>query len=138
MFVSHPIFFRLILIFISVIIRILSFKINISWFFFLLLLVFLGGVIILIIYINTLIINEKFYFLKNNKVIFFSFIVLIFFILKKNTFLKINDSNFISIILYENINIYMLLFLILYLLLTLICVVKLIKFEYGPLIKRLF
>ena len=64
MFVSHPIFFRLILIFISVIIRILSFKINISWFFFLLLLVFLGGVIILIIYINTLIINEKNFSLK--------------------------------------------------------------------------
>ena len=39
--------------------------------------------------------------------------------------------------LYESINFLSLVFLIFYLLLTLICVVKLVKFEYGPLIKRL-
>ena len=43
-----------------------------------------------------------------------------------------------SINLYESINFLSLMFLILYLLLTLICVVKLVKFEYGPLIKRLY
>ena len=43
-----------------------------------------------------------------------------------------------SINLYESINFLSLIFLILYLLLTLICVVKLVKFEYGPLIKRLY
>ena len=42
-----------------------------------------------------------------------------------------------TIIIYENINFFIMMFLILYLLLTLICVVKLIKFEYGPLVKRL-
>merc|ERR1712237_294372 len=98
---------------ISIIIGIIVIKITLSWFFYLLVLVFLGGVIVLIIYINTLAINEKFFFIK------------------------INLSNFISIILYESMNSVSLLFLILYLLLTLICVVKLVKFEYGPLIKRL-
>jgi len=82
--------------------------------------------------------NEKFFLLKSNKILFFSFILLRLFFLKKNIFLKINNSNFISIILYENINVFIIIFLMLYLLLTLICVVKLIKFEYGPLIKRLF
>ena len=65
------------------------------------------------------------------------FIILLQIIFFKNFFIKINLSNFISIILYESMNSVSLLFLILYLLLTLICVVKLVKFEYGPLIKRL-
>ena len=138
-YISHPIFFRVILISISLFIRVLLIKINISWFFFLLMLVFLGGVIVLVIYINTLSINEKF-FIKNFSFIDFyylRFLFLILMFLKKNTTIKINYSNFIPAMLYENINFYVIIFLIVYLLLTIICVVKLIKFEYGPLIKRL-
>ena len=126
------------LITISLIVSMMVFKINISWFFFLIMLVFLGGVMILIIYMNTLAINEKFFFVKKN----FSFIILCMplitiFLILKNTFFKINPRNSIRILIYENINHYIIIFLIIYLLLTLICVVKLIKFEYGPLIKRL-
>ena len=121
-------------------IRIIIMKINISWFFFLLMLVFLGGVIVLVIYINTLSINEKF-FMKNfsfiDRVFIINFIIIAF-ILKKNIFIKINLNRFSPMSLYENTNFFLLLFLILYLLLTIICVVKLIKFEYGPLIKRLY
>ena len=121
-------------------IRIIIMKINISWFFFLLMLVFLGGVIVLVIYINTLSINEKF-FIKNfsfiDRVFIINFIIIAF-ILKKNIFIKINLNRFSPMSLYENTNFFLLLFLILYLLLTIICVVKLIKFEYGPLIKRLY
>ena len=101
-------------------------------------LVFLGGVMILIIYINTLAINEKFFFIKKNfSFIFSSIIILLLFLIRKNNFIKINTRNSIALLIYENINFYIMVFLILYLLLTLICVVKLIKFEYGPLIKRL-
>ena len=64
--------------------------------------------------------------------------IIIAFILKKNIFIKINLNRFSPMSLYENTNFFLLLFLILYLLLTIICVVKLIKFEYGPLIKRLY
>ena len=99
---------------------------------------FLGGVIVLIIYINTLAINEKFFFIKKNfSFIFSSIIILLLFLIRKNNFIKINTRNSIALLIYENINFYIMVFLILYLLLTLICVVKLIKFEYGPLIKRL-
>ena len=91
----------------------------------------------MIIYINTLIINEKIFFYKKNIFSFIIFLPILLFFLKKNSFIKINDANFISMIIYENINFFIIVFLILYLLLTLICVVKLIKFEYGPLVKRL-
>merc|ERR1712001_585515 len=111
-FLFHPIFFRLIL-------------------------VFLGGVIILVIYINTLIINEKIFSVKLTKFLGIIFIRRLFFFLRKNTFYKIRINRFSAIIIYEKINFFLLIFLIIYLLLTLICVVKLIKFEFGPLIKRL-
>merc|ERR1712105_128610 len=65
------------------------------------------------------------------------FIILTQIIFFKNFYLKVNFSNYMSIRLYESINLLSLIFLMLYLLLTLICVVKLVKFEYGPLIKRL-
>merc|ERR1711950_70663 len=101
-------------------------------------LVFLGGVIILVIYINTLIINEKIFSVKLTKSLS---VILIrrffFFFLRKNTFYKISINRFRAIMIYEKINFFLLVFLIIYLLLTLICVVKLIKFEFGPLIKRL-
>jgi len=67
----------------------------------------------------------------------FIFLFLTQLIIFKNIFVKTNYSNIISISLYDSINSLSLVFLILYLLLTLICVVKLVKFEYGPLIKRL-
>merc|ERR1712241_1410666 len=77
------------------------------------------------------------YKIFNKSLFLLMFIILFQIIFFKNFFIKINLSNFISIILYESMNSVSLLFLILYLLLTLICVVKLVKFEYGPLIKRL-
>jgi len=81
---------------------------------------------------------KNFFFIKKNfSFIFFSIIILLLFLIRKNNFIKINTRNSIALLIYENINFYIMVFLILYLLLTLICVVKLIKFEYGPLIKRL-
>ena len=136
------IFISLILIILALIIRILAFFINISWFFYLLVLVFLGGVIILIIYISTLATNEKFYVfrLKNKRLISILLILRIVFInlIVFPSFDKIPPHNFIPNILYEPINFNSILFLMLYLLLTIICVVKLVKFEAGPLIIRLY
>merc|ERR1712152_127750 len=94
------------------------------------------GVIILVIYINTLIINEKIFSVKLTKSLSVILIRKVLFFLRKNTFYKIIINRFRAIMIYEKIN-FFLLFLIIYLLLTLICVVKLIKFEFGPLIKRL-
>ena len=130
------------LIIVSLIISRLTFSINISWFFYLLVLVFLGGVIILIIYIRTLATNEKFYVFRLK----FKILILVLSVLCARltnllvfiSFDKIPPHNFIPNILYEAINFNSMLFLILYLLLTIICVVKLVKFEAGPLIIRLY
>merc|ERR1712179_148292 len=122
---SHPIRLRISLIIMAILARIITFSINSSWFFYLIILVFLGGVIILIIYISTLAANEK---LR---------ILIITIIKYKNIINFISINNTAVGILYESSNFTLLLFLILYLLLTLVCVVKLVKFESGPLIKRL-
>ena len=104
-------------------------------------LVFLGGVIILIIYIRTLAANEKFrrvpvsYNILGLITTVRLFILVIF--KYKNILHFIRRNNTAVGIIYEASNFSLLLFLIIYLLLTLVCVVKLVKFESGPLIKRL-
>jgi len=116
---------------------IISFRV--SWFFYLLVLVFLGGVIVLIIYMRTLSSNEKFLRLRP-KFRIFSFILTIGFILRVpiyNIRSKIETYFSRRTILYEQDQLRSLSFLIIYLLLVLVCVVKLVKFEFGPLIKRL-
>merc|ERR1712148_82405 len=94
-YIFHPIFFSFILIAISLLV----------------------SIIILIIYINTLAINEKFFFTKKNfSFIISSIIILLLFLIRKNNFIKINTRNSIALLIYENINFYIIIFLILYLL----------------------
>ena len=94
----HPITLGVILIFYSLILRIISIILSRSWIFYLLILVFLGGVIILIIYIRTLSANEKFSN-KNNTNIIFIIIFLLTILLNSNfinnSFIFIN-YNFIN------------------------------------------
>ena len=115
-------------------------KINITWFFYLLVLVFLGGVIVLIIYISTLAANEKFFLsvdiIKRGVRVVVSLATAIVFY-QKYAYAKISSGGIIASVLYEGPNTRLLVFLIFYLLLTLVAVVKLVKFESGPLIKRL-
>merc|ERR1739846_2850 len=105
------------------------------WFFYLLVLVFLGGVIILIIYIRTLAANEKFIAPKS-----FNLFAPVFIIFIRNNYnytLKSSFNTRILINLYEYSNRRISIFLITYLLITMVCVVKLVKFERGPLVGRL-
>lgn len=139
-YASHPISLGLILVILSLITGAFLIKIRISWFFYLLVLVFLGGVIVLIIYIRTLAANEKIFFKVTNKMVIFTFlslIILLFLLLEKNLKIKTSIGVIVAGSLYECSNISTLIFLIIYLLLTIVCVVKLVKFESGPLIKRL-
>ena len=115
-----------------------SFFFTTSWIIYLLILVFLGGVIILIGYIRTLASNEKIE-LKLNKIILY--IILSFFniILLKENYNFSNQSyslSWVNSIYCTNHNI-LILFLFIYLLLTIVCVIKLIKIEGRPLVKRL-
>lgn len=139
-FSSHPISLGLSLVVLALITGFMVIKINISWFFYLLVLVFLGGVIILIIYIRTLAANEKFFTeVSQGKLALFllASVIPAGAIISKFRRLKIRPGIMAAGTLYECSNMSILIFLIVYLLLTIICVVKLVKFESGPLIKRL-
>jgi len=136
---SHPISLGIVIIVISVIIGVYILNLVYSWFFYLLILVFLGGVIVLIIYIRTLSANEKF----SPMVVTLPLFVLLALImsitsnsLTQSFSNRVTSRSFISQ-LYQHKNARLLLFLIVYLLITLVCVVKLVKYEEGPLSKRL-
>lgn len=138
-YVNHPISLGFILIFYALVTGLLSIILRNSWFFYLLVLVFLGGVIILIIYISTLSANEKF-FLDNAGlpmmfVLFLSLSLIFYF--EFNNRINISIKNCFISNVYEQSNSRLTIILILYLLLTILCVVKLVKFEKGPLVRRL-
>lgn len=107
-------------------------------FFFLLILVFLGGVIILIGYIRTLASNEKIEFKLNKIILYFILSIFNIILLKENYIFSIQSYSlsWVNSIYYTNHNI-LILFLFIYLLLTIVCVIKLIKIEGRPLVKRL-
>ena len=103
-------------------------------------LVFLGGVIILIIYIRTLAANEKFIILETSNlflVIIRGLVIRLILPSAYNYLMKSSPNINIVINLYEYANSRLSMFLILYLLITIVCVVKLVKFEKGPLVGRL-
>merc|ERR1719450_2042306 len=94
--------------------------------------------IVLIIYIRTLSANEKF----SPMVVTLPLFVLLALImsitsnsLTQSFSNRVTSRSFVSQ-LYQHKNARLLLFLIVYLLITLVCVVKLVKYEEGPLSKR--
>jgi len=100
-------------------------------------LVFLGGVIVLIIYMSTLCTNEKFTIFTGQNLKFLVPVPIIMAI----TPTSLAGSNSLSLIraslIFERNQFSAIVFLMSYLLIALICVVKLVKFEAGPLTKRL-
>jgi len=136
---THPISLGLVLIFYSLLIGRASIVFSIPWFFYLLVLVFLGGVIVLIIYIRTLAANEKFRLPKFSNPLRFLVLTGIMLVLPNISRLRFKSRQSINIVinLYEYSNGRLSIFLILYLLITIVCVVKLVKFEKGPLVGRL-
>merc|ERR1712004_870593 len=115
---THPISLGLVLIFYSLLI---------------------GGVIVLIIYIRTLAANEKFRLPKFSNPLRFLALTGIILILPNISRFRSKSRQSINIVinLYEYSNGRLSIFLILYLLITIVCVVKLVKFEKGPLVGRL-
>merc|ERR1712243_69339 len=136
MIMSHPITLGIIIIIMALNIGLWAFYIVYSWFIYLLVLVFLGGVI-LIIYISTLSANEK--FSPNNIYLATLLFCTPIIFSNSNLLVSVNIRDNINIIthMYESKNVSILSYLMIYLLITLVCVVKLVKFEDGPLIKRL-
>ena len=136
---THPISLGIILIFYSLLIGGTTILFRTPWFFYLLVLVFLGGVIILIIYIRTLAANEKFIIPRpvNYLMPIVAILVRTFLLSNYNYIVKSSLNIRIVINLYEYSNRRLSIFLIIYLFITIVCVVKLVKFERGPLVGRL-
>jgi len=136
---THPISLGIVLIFYSLLIGVTAITFRAPWFFYLLVLVFLGGVIILIIYIRTLAANEKFIQPEFPRIIIFIMVgIIVRFMLTNYNYGNKSSHNIrILINLYEYSNRRLSIFLITYLLVTIVCVVKLVKFERGPLVGRL-
>merc|ERR1712055_1018333 len=129
---------RFILITITLTVSFLVSFFTTSWIIYLLILVFLGGVIILIGYIRTLASNEKIEFKLNKIILYFILSIFNIILLKENYIFSIQSYSlsWVNSIYYTNHNI-LILFLFIYLLLTIVCVIKLIKIEGRPLVKRL-
>ena len=114
--------------------------ISCSWILYILVLIFLGGVIVLVVYITTLAANEKFIFMKGygnylalGVVLFISIRGII--PLGGATRGLAPNRNMVTVI-FDSVNATLYMFRVLYLLLALICVVKVIKLEKGPLVVR--
>lgn len=109
------------------------------WFSYLLIIVFLGGVIVLIIYMRAMSSNEKFnnlFYVNISHARMLIIIATVPAVLFFNT-CKINHNRGYVTPLYRHSNLSITILLFVYLLITIIVVVKLVKFEKGPLVKRL-
>lgn len=138
-YINHPISLGFILIFYALIMGALATILISSWFLYLLVLVFLGGVIVLIIYIRTLSANEKFFipYTRVSPLLIILFTLTLGFLYEFNKRTSLRSSSCFISNVYEQSNSSLTLVLIIYLLLTILCVVKLVKFEKGPLVSRL-
>jgi len=111
---------------------------NTRWFAFILFIIYLGGLIVLFIYIVSLASNEKFFSrIEINHLFLFSLLVAsLILIYRKNTpdliFLKTNFTSGVFLIFSKN-NIKLTLYRILYLLFSLIVIIKICNKYQGPL-----
>lgn len=141
-FITHPIVLAYFLVLYSIILSLFLSIAYTRWILYVLVLVFLGGVIVLIIYITRLAANEKIILIFKNfklSLIFFFLFNLLLFSLKKEINLNnifSNRSNFITSLI-ENRSSLLYLLTTYYLLLVLMRVVKIVKQEKGPLVRRL-
>merc|ERR1711997_1006343 len=107
---------------------------------YILVLIFLGGVIVLVVYITTLAANEKFIITVNYSRVMLIIGVGLRFILFLIKPIEISVTIFPVIsmvaVLFDCSNITIYVFRILYLLVALVCVIKIIKLEKGPLVVR--
>nr|QNV12056.1 NADH dehydrogenase subunit 6 [Lithobius forficatus] len=136
-YISHPITLIFSLIIYTLLIAMMTSSMySMFWYGYILILVFLGGMLILFLYVASIAPNEMFPSIPV-KMILMSLIMFIplALYLNKSSSLFIWDSSamFNSLIKLYNQNFMLMLFIILYLLITLLIVVKITNFFSGPL-----
>nr|QJF72857.1 NADH dehydrogenase subunit 6 [Nephus includens] len=154
LFMNHPLSMGFLILIQTIMICMLMGLMSVNfWYSYILILIMIGGLLILFIYMTSIASNEKF---KFNYMIFFStlmilFLMIMYLILIKNY--KYNEfltKNFINIKFDENYNFFysmskyynypsnkLMMFSIIYLLISLIITVKICKVKSGPL-RQLF
>nr|AEP27470.1 NADH dehydrogenase subunit 6 [Liophloeus tessulatus] len=145
-FLNHPLSLGLILLLQTILISLITGILNLNfWFSYILFLIMIGGMLILFIYMTSIASNEKFKFSKNLMFMsnFMLISTLIFYWNKEFHINKMNISNSININTY-NINLsmnkffnypnmMMIIMLMIYLLITLIAIVKITQSKMGTL-----
>ena len=141
--ITHPVLMAYGLILYAVLVRIRLRILRIRWFIYLLVLIFLGGVIVLIIYITSIAANEKFNSQLKKRlrrlilaILLVSLRITMLPTLEKVVFLENTPTFLMSLI--EARSSLMYFWITFYLLLVLISVVKIVKLEEGPLVRRLW
>jgi len=138
-FSSHPVNLAGLLILRRLFISAFLILVSSSWLFYLLILMFLGGVIVIITYMTSLAANEKLFLVPNFKKFSLApplFLVLIFVQEDYTKFILTSEFSFVGGVFSVRF-VFQLLTCFLLLLLAIIRVIKLIKLEDGPLVKRL-
>nr|WHL46845.1 NADH dehydrogenase subunit 6 [Aphaenomurus interpositus] len=136
---SHPIMMMIIIIAQTLTLCLMLWMfISMSWFSYIMFLIFLGGIMVLFIYISSLASNEKFKMEKKDiikSMILMMFFIIFFIFSSNNQNTKINKIEFTETIfkLFSNLIMNMTLFSMIYLLITLVAVVKVTAFMKGPL-----
>ena len=108
-----------------------------SWFFYITTLVFLGGVIVLIIYITTLCTNEQLSYRRGGVAGVGLVCAIIWGVRPTSIGRLIGKSSVIPASVFSSFHITLLVFLLRFLFIVIISVVKLVKVESGPLSSRL-
>nr|YP_009826213.1 NADH dehydrogenase subunit 6 [Altica viridicyanea]QCC71361.1 NADH dehydrogenase subunit 6 [Altica viridicyanea] len=147
LFISHPLTNGCILLMQTILIALLSGMLNLNfWYSYMIFLIMIGGLLILFIYMTSIASNEKFKF--NNMISIFMlltiFSIVIIYLMnflyfdiaqiqdtQKFFLQKFIQTSMIKYLNYPNNMIFMM--MIIYLFITLIAVMKIIQFSYGPL-----
>nr|ATN23488.1 NADH dehydrogenase subunit 6 [Bruchus sp. EMHAU-15071302] len=148
MFMNHPLSLGMILLLQTTFVSLVTGTMNYNfWFSYILFLIMIGGMLILFIYMTSIASNEKFKFSSKLMMFFIiNMMLLIFFMIIDQYFFNFNMSTYdfiqfndlkmnnFSLSKYFNYPNNMILYMmIIYLLLTLIMVVKITNIQYGPL-----
>ena len=134
--INHPLSLAYSLLATSIIRGLMIFKLRLSWLFYTLILVFLGGVMVIIIYITSLAANEKIiYYNKFSNLIIMFLGGSLFITLEPLSCLKVSSRFKVVGLLYEKAGGGVLILAACALLICIFSVIKLIKFERGPLVK---
>nr|AML25874.1 NADH dehydrogenase subunit 6 [Staphylinidae sp. BMNH 1274178] len=147
MFMNHPMTMGMILLLQTISVSLITGNLVLNfWFSYIIFLIMVGGMLVLFIYMTSIASNEMFYFSKNlilimlSMMIFTSCVLIMmdsYFLLSTQALTgsenSINQFNFNLTKFFNYPSMIIIFFMIIYLFITLIAVVKITKIEYGPL-----